>query len=71
MVGTLGTHVDEDVEPIRTVLGNAFPHRWVPTLRPGDTAVHNGTRHRWRIVQAEPAVLAVFSCGAHHQRFDT
>jgi mannose-6-phosphate isomerase-like protein (cupin superfamily) len=34
-------------------------------LRPGDTVVQNGTRHRWRNEGAEPAVLAVFICGAH------
>jgi quercetin dioxygenase-like cupin family protein len=40
------------------------------TLRAGDTAVQNGTRHRWKNVQAEPAVLAVFICGANHERFN-
>jgi mannose-6-phosphate isomerase-like protein (cupin superfamily) len=34
-------------------------------LRPGDTVVQNGTRHRWRNRGAEPAVLAVFLVGAH------
>lgn len=34
-------------------------------LRPGDTVVQNGTRHRWRNEGAEPAVLAVFMVGAH------
>ena len=41
------------------------------TLRAGDTVVQNGTRHRWSNRGSEPAVLAVFICGAHHQRFDT
>ena len=36
------------------------------TLGPGDTVVQNGTRHRWRNPGNEPAVLALFSCGAHH-----
>jgi quercetin dioxygenase-like cupin family protein len=34
-------------------------------LRPGDTVVQNGTRHRWGNRGAEPAVLAVFITGAH------
>lgn len=37
-------------------------------LRPGDTVVQNGTRHRWSNRQPGPAVLAVFICGAHHER---
>lgn len=36
-------------------------------LRPGDTVVQNGTRHRWSNTGTEPAVLAVFICGAHHE----
>ena len=36
------------------------------TLQPGDTVVQNGTRHRWRNPGSEPARLAVFICGAHH-----
>jgi len=28
--------------------------------------VQNGTRHRWSNAGREPAVLAVFICGAHH-----
>lgn len=35
---------------------------------PGDTVVQNGTRHRWSNAGTEPAVLAVFICGAHHDR---
>ena len=34
-------------------------------LRPSDTVVQNGTRHRWRNRGTEPAVLAVFLVGAH------
>ena len=34
-------------------------------LRPGDTVVQNGTRHRWGNPGTEPAVLAVFLIGAH------
>ena len=37
-------------------------------LRPGDTVVQNGTRHRWSNRGAEPAVLAVFIAGAHRRR---
>lgn len=37
------------------------------TLRPGDTVVQNGTRHRWRNPGDAPARFAVFMCGAHHQ----
>jgi mannose-6-phosphate isomerase-like protein (cupin superfamily) len=37
------------------------------TLAPGDTVVQNGTRHRWSNAGAEPAVLAVFICGAEHE----
>ena len=34
-------------------------------LRPGDTVVQNGTRHRWVNRGTEPAVWAVFMIGAH------
>jgi hypothetical protein len=34
----------------------------------GDTVVQNGTRHRWSNPGSEPATLAVFICGAHHER---
>jgi quercetin dioxygenase-like cupin family protein len=37
-------------------------------LRPGDTVVQNGTRHAWRNNGTETARLAVFICGAHHDR---
>jgi hypothetical protein len=37
-------------------------------LDPGDTVVQNGTRHRWSNPGTVPAVLAVFICGAHHER---
>jgi len=37
-------------------------------LRPGDTVVQNGTRHRWSNAGSDPARLAVFICGAHHER---
>ena len=37
------------------------------TLQPGDTVVQNGTRHRWRNPANEPAVIAVFICGAHRR----
>lgn len=36
------------------------------SLGVGDTVVQNGTRHRWSNPGSEPAVLAVFACGAHH-----
>jgi hypothetical protein len=35
-------------------------------LRPGDTVVQNGTRHRWSNPGSTPATLVVFMCGAHH-----
>ena len=35
-------------------------------LRPGDTVVQNGTRHRWHNRGSEPATLAVILIGAHH-----
>ena len=38
------------------------------TMGVGDTVVQNGTRHRWSNRGTEPAVLAVFICGAHHDR---
>lgn len=38
------------------------------TLNVGDTVVQNGTRHRWSNPGTEPAVLAVFICGAEHDR---
>jgi hypothetical protein len=34
-------------------------------LRPGDTVVQNGTRHRWGNRGTEPAEMAVFMIGAH------
>jgi hypothetical protein len=34
-------------------------------LRPGDTVVQNGTRHRWGNRGTEPAVVALFVVGAH------
>jgi len=34
------------------------------TLRPGDTVVQNGTRHRWHNPGTEPVVVAVFMVGA-------
>jgi len=34
-------------------------------LRPGDTVVQNGTRHRWRNPGSVPAVVAVAIVGAH------
>jgi mannose-6-phosphate isomerase-like protein (cupin superfamily) len=37
-------------------------------LQPGDTVVQNGTRHRWSNPGNVPATLAVFICGAHHDR---
>ncbi len=37
-------------------------------LRAGDTIVQNGTRHRWSNPGSETAVLAVFICGAQHDR---
>jgi quercetin dioxygenase-like cupin family protein len=36
------------------------------TLRPGDTYVQNGTRHRWSNKGDMPAVLAVTLIGAEH-----
>ena len=36
------------------------------TLRPGDTVVQNGTRHRWKNPGDRTARLAVFMCGAEH-----
>jgi mannose-6-phosphate isomerase-like protein (cupin superfamily) len=37
-------------------------------LRPGDTVVQNGTRHRWSNRGDVPVTLAVFLIGAHHDR---
>jgi mannose-6-phosphate isomerase-like protein (cupin superfamily) len=34
-------------------------------LRPGDTVVQNGTRHRWRNPGAEPCRLVIALVGAH------
>ena len=39
-------------------------------LHPGDTVVQNGTRHRWGNPGSEPATLAVFICGAHHDEVE-
>jgi quercetin dioxygenase-like cupin family protein len=38
------------------------------TLRPGDTYIQNGTRHRWSNTGDVPAVLAVALIGAHHDK---
>ncbi|MGH9019500.1 MAG: cupin domain-containing protein [Acidimicrobiales bacterium] len=40
----------------------------IVVLRPGDTYVQNGTRHRWRNHGDVPAVVAVVLIGADHQR---
>jgi mannose-6-phosphate isomerase-like protein (cupin superfamily) len=40
-------------------------------LRPGDTVVQNGTRHRWSNPGDVPATLAVFLTGAHHAKVST
>jgi quercetin dioxygenase-like cupin family protein len=39
-------------------------------LSPGDTVVQNGTRHRWINPGDAPAILALFSVGADHAKFD-
>lgn len=36
-------------------------------LRPGDTVVQNGTRHRWINPSSDPATMAVFNVGAHRK----
>jgi mannose-6-phosphate isomerase-like protein (cupin superfamily) len=36
------------------------------TLRPGDTVVQNGTRHRWSNPGSTPATIVLFMVGAHH-----
>lgn len=36
------------------------------TLRPGDTVVQNGTRHRWLNATDEPATMAIFLWGVPH-----
>jgi mannose-6-phosphate isomerase-like protein (cupin superfamily) len=36
------------------------------TLKPGDTVVQNGTRHRWKNPGGTPARMAIFICGANH-----
>ena len=38
------------------------------TLHQGDTVVQNGTRHRWRNPGDVPARLALFVCGAEHDK---
>jgi mannose-6-phosphate isomerase-like protein (cupin superfamily) len=38
------------------------------TLRPGDTYIQNGTRHRWSNAGDVPAVLAITLIGAHHDK---
>lgn len=39
------------------------------TLRPGDTVVQNGTRHRWLNLSEAPATYAHFLLGAEHEAF--
>ncbi len=41
------------------------------TLRPGDTYVQNGTRHRWSNGGTVPAVVAVVLIGARHRGVDS
>jgi mannose-6-phosphate isomerase-like protein (cupin superfamily) len=41
----------------------------ITTLRPGDSVVQNGTRHRWRNEGTTPATIAFFICGADHAKF--
>jgi mannose-6-phosphate isomerase-like protein (cupin superfamily) len=36
-------------------------------MRPGDTIVQNGTRHRWHNRGTEPAVFAAIVIGAHRE----
>ncbi len=36
-------------------------------LKPGDTVVQNGTRHRWRNPGSEPCVMAIFMLGARRR----
>ncbi len=38
------------------------------TLKPGDTYIQNGTRHRWSNEGAVPAVVAVTLIGANHDK---
>ena len=38
------------------------------TLRPGDSYIQNGTRHRWSNTGDVPAVIAITLIGAHHLR---
>jgi mannose-6-phosphate isomerase-like protein (cupin superfamily) len=40
------------------------------TLRPGDTYVQNGTRHRWSNAGTVPAVVAITLVGANHTKVD-
>ena len=37
-------------------------------LRPGDTVVQNGTRHKWANPGTVPATIAVFLVGAEHDK---
>jgi mannose-6-phosphate isomerase-like protein (cupin superfamily) len=41
------------------------------TLRPGDTVVQNGTRHRWKNPGDTTARVALFICGAAHSGLPT
>ena len=41
----------------------------ITTLRPGDSVVQNGTRHRWRNEGTTAATIAFFICGADHEKF--
>lgn len=36
-------------------------------LRPGDTVVQNGTRHRWRNPGPQPCLMAIFMVGARRR----
>ena len=40
------------------------------TLRPGDTYIQNGTRHRWSNTGDVPAVIAIALIGARHAKVD-
>ena len=39
-------------------------------LRPGDTYIQNGTRHRWSNKGEVPAVIAITLIGAHHSKIE-
>ena len=68
-VGEPGMHTTATIDYGVVVSGEAtleLDDGATVVLRPGDTYIQNGTRHRWSNTGADPAVLAIALIGAEH-----